>query len=73
LFSLSFICAETPLHPLSPFFFKNFHNAPVTLSRFVSPIRPDLKIGIDRGSVWVVARSGQVGASRDESGAAKTG
>jgi hypothetical protein len=28
-------------------------NAPVTLCRFGSPIRPDLKIGVDRGSVGV--------------------
>jgi hypothetical protein len=25
----------------------------VTLSQFGSPIRPDLKIGVDWGSVWV--------------------
>jgi hypothetical protein len=44
--------------------------APVTLSRFDSPIRPDLKIGVDRGSVWV-SRS-KVWTGRDESGAAPT-
>jgi hypothetical protein len=27
--------------------------APVTLCRFGSPTRHDLKIGVDRGSVWV--------------------
>jgi hypothetical protein len=27
--------------------------ASVTLCRFGFPIRPDLKIGVDRGSVWV--------------------
>ena len=44
--------------------------APVTLSRIGSPIRADLKNGVDRGSAWV--NRAKVWAGRDESGQAPT-
>ena len=34
-------------------FFFSLSYASVTLSQFGSTIRPDLEIGVDRGSVWV--------------------